>query len=92
VTLSQTETKRLIDFVLSLPKDKARRMLHQELLKIQKREPEFVAGVLEYGRRMPYSSEQWFDFLSKVPNILFEDEHWLMSKLSQKQRQQLRLE
>jgi hypothetical protein len=56
------------------------------------REAEFCAGVSKHGKGMSYTSNQWFDFLSKVPNRLFRDEPWLMNKLTPSQRQHLQLE
>lgn len=88
--LSYDETKRLIDLVLSHDKDEARVRLYHELIQIHYSEPEFIAGVLKHGRGLSYTSDQWFDFLSKIPNILFQGEHWLRNKLSERQRQYLK--
>lgn len=90
--LSHNETKRLIDLVLTYSREESRVRLHHELSQVGYHEAEFCAGVSAHGRGMFYTSEQWFDFLSKVPNRLFRDEHWLMNKLSPLQRQQLGLE
>lgn len=89
MTLSHNETKHFIDLVLNFPKENARVRLYHELTKAQYSEPEFVAGVIEHGRGVSYTSDQWFDFLVKVPNFLFHYESWLMNKLSEKQRQHL---
>lgn len=91
MTLSYYETKRLIELALGFSKEVARTRLFQELTKIQHDETEFVAGVMAHGQGMQFTSDQWFDLLSKVPNILFLREHWLMNKLSEKQRQELGL-
>lgn len=91
MTLSHNETQRLIDLVLGYPREVARAQLHLEIGKANLSEPEFCAGIMEHGKGMSYKSEQWADFLSKIPNLLFRDERWLINKLSEKQRQQLRL-
>ena len=92
MTLSYSETKVLIDLVLSESIENARELLHERLKQIGRLETEFCAGVIEHGRGLPYNSEQWADFISKVPNILFRDEIWMMNKLSENQRRQLKLE
>ena len=92
MTLSYNETNKLIDLILTETWENARIALNVMLKNMNRKEPEFCMGVIEHGRGMSYTSEQWADFLSKVPNILFRDEHWLMNKLSPVQRQQLGLE
>lgn len=89
MTLSYNETRRLIDLVLDASSLDARPRLHATLQQMNRAEPEFCMGVIEHGRSMSYTSA---DFLFKVPNILFEHESWLINKLSEKQRQQLRLD
>ncbi len=89
MTLSHDDTQILIDYVLSVPKEDARRLLHQELMRRDLSEPEFYAGVVKHGRGMSYSADQWFDFLAKIPNRFLRDDSGLMDKLSESQRRDL---
>jgi hypothetical protein len=89
MTLSQNETQRFIDIVLANAKEHARMILFEELKLARNSEAEFCAGVIEHGPGLIYSSDQWFDFFSKIPNILFRHEKVLMDKLTPTQRAQL---
>ena len=92
MTLSHNETTLLIELVLNSSRDNSRSKLHKELQRLGRSEPEFCAGVIEHGRGKNFTSDQWADFLSKVPNLLFREEYWLMNKLSERQRQHLKLD
>lgn len=83
--LSLIETKRLFDLVIGSEPDGARTLLHSELQASGHIEPEFYKSVIEYHARLNYNSEQWFDFLSKIPNRIFRHEIGIMNKLSGKQ-------
>lgn len=89
MTLTHNETKELMDLVLRTRAADARLELNIDLKKRKRTEPEFYAGVLEHGPGMEYSSEQWFDFLSKIPSKLFFDDSRLTNKLSESQRAKL---
>jgi hypothetical protein len=92
VTFKHEETKALIDDVLGWPKAEASRLLHERLIEMDRSEPEFCFGVIEHGRGMRYTPEQWFDFLSKISNRFFVDQRWLMNMLTEEQKQQLGFE
>lgn len=85
--LSYNETQRLFELILNWDKDEARTRLHLELSQLPYDEAEFVGSVIKHGQGLAYTSDQWFDFLSKIPNRLFQDEHWLRNKLSERHRQ-----
>ena len=89
MTLSYDDTKVLIDLVLGVPKEDARRLLNQELRRRSWSEPEFYAGVVKHGRGMAYTGDQWFEFLSKIPNGILRDDSGLLEKLSERQRAEL---
>lgn len=89
MTMSYNETKHLIDLVLNESIQDARLALNLSLKEFGRTEPEFCMGVVEHGEHLPYSSEQWVEFLVRVPNRLFEHEHWLLNKLTFNQRQKL---
>ncbi len=90
--LTQNDTKRFIEFVLRHPEDEARGTLHHELRRLNLTEAEFCAGVLEHGKSLNFKSEDWFEFLKRVENRIFEHEKWLMDKLTPSQRQKLGFE
>ncbi len=89
MTLSYIETKTLKDFVLARPKEDIRIKLNRELKRRHTKEQEFYAGVMEHGKGMPYTSDQWFDFHSKIPDKLLREDPDLMNKLSPRQRESL---
>lgn len=89
MTLSQSETEFLFNLVLSLPPNEVRDALFLELKYLQRQEPEFYMGVIEHHVHLQYTSEEWFDFLSKIPNRIFRDEIRIMNKLSEAQREKL---
>lgn len=89
MTLSHDDTKTLIELVLSVPKEDARRVLHAELGERNWTEPEFYAGVVKHGRGMAFTGDQWFEFLSRIPNGILRDDSGLLNKLSEKQRSEL---
>lgn len=91
MTLSCNETKRLIEIVLATPIQDARLGLNFALKDMNRTEPEFYAGVIEHGSGMSFTSEQWFDFFSKIPNRLFWRESKLMNRLSEVQRLRLQV-
>ncbi|MGE4132741.1 MAG: hypothetical protein AB7F86_13945 [Bdellovibrionales bacterium] len=84
--ISHDDTKLLIDLVLSVPKEDARELLNRELRRRNKSEPEFYASVVEHLNGLRYSSDHWFDFLTKITNRILRDEVRLISKLSDNQR------
>ena len=89
MTLSHDDTKKLIERVLdAFPKD-SRMILHHALGEMNRTEPEFYGGVIEHGPGLAFTSDQWFDFFSKIPLRIFGDEPKLMNKLSENQRKQL---
>ncbi len=89
MTLSYNETKEFIDFVLVHPMVNIRKRLNTQLKRRRLKEQEFYAGVMEHGKGMPYTSDQWFDFHSKIPDKLLRDDPDLMNKLSPRQREDL---
>ena len=89
MTLSHDDTKALIDLVLDVSKEDARRLLNQELMRRRWSEPEFYAGVVKHGRGMAYTGDQWFEFLSRIPNGMLREDSGLLSKLSEIQRREL---
>ncbi len=91
MTLSYVDTGSLIKLVLDGPKKTARQALNQALKEMGSSEPEFYAGVIEHGTGLPFSSEQWFNFHSKIPDRLLRDHVELMNKLSPSQRKALGL-
>jgi hypothetical protein len=88
--MSYNDTLFLINFVLVAENDSAREVLHSRLVQMKKAEAEFCAGVMKHGPSLSLSSNQWFDFFKKIPNPLFRDEPYLMNKLSENQRNQLK--
>ena len=91
MTLSYLDTKKLIQLVLERPTKTAWQALNRALKVMNSSEPEFYAGVIEHGMGLPFSSEQWFDFHSKIPDRLLRDHVELMNKLSPSQRKALGL-
>ncbi len=89
MTLAYDETYLLIQLVLSTDETTARKKLNSTLAEVEKREPEFYMGVLEHGPSMNFTSEEWSDFFSKIPERLFRAEPALMNKLSPRQRETL---
>ena len=89
MTLSHDETKGLIELVLAADPERARDILNARLKIVGRGEPEFYAGIIEHGPTMKYTSDQWFDLLSRVPTRVLRDESKLMNKLSETQRQNL---
>lgn len=89
MTFSLSETKAFFELVLSQSPEDARGALNFELAIIERSEPEFYQGVIEHQRYLPYSSHQWFDFLSKLPLRIFRDEVRIMNRLSPNQREAL---
>jgi len=90
MTMSYIETHAMIDLVLKSAEGRAREDLHRNLVKIGRTEPEFYGGVLSHCDSLPYSSNQWFELLSKLPIRILYDDPILMRKLSPAQREKLR--
>ena len=78
MTLSQNETVALFEFVLNSPPLRVRERLFLRLRDIKRTEPEFYMAVLKHIPYLNYNSEQWYDFLSKIPNRIFRDEIRIM--------------
>ena len=83
--LSRDQTSELFNLVLSLPLETVRGALHNKLRAIHRTEPEFYASVIKYAQNFNFNSDQWFDFLSKIPNRVFRDEMNIMRMLSENQ-------
>ncbi len=86
MTFSYDETKFVIDKVLDLPIESAEKGLKIVLEEFNRATPEFYEGVIKHGPKMPYTSDQWLDFLRKIPHWRLRDEKTLMDKLSPRQR------
>jgi hypothetical protein len=89
MALSYDQTKVLIEQILRLSQNEARDILRFRLLEFESREPEFYASVIKHEKGLPFSSDEWFDFLSKIPTRVFRNEPQLMNKLSESQRERL---
>jgi hypothetical protein len=89
MALSYLQTKALIDAVLGANPQEAREALRYELVALKSTEPKFYSSVIEHGPGMPLTSQQWFDFLSKIPTRVFRDERKVMDKLSDSHREKL---
>ena len=87
--LTYADTKDLIDLVLSRPIEEVRQILYNALIAKNWNEPQFYAGVIEHGRGMPFTGDQWADFLAKIPNRFLRDDSGLLDKLSERQRDEL---
>ena len=83
------QTKVLIEEILKTHPRRVRRALRNILIEMKSREPEFYERVIKHGPSMTFSSEEWFDFLSKIPTRVFREERQLMNKLSESQREKL---
>ncbi len=79
----------LFDLVLGADAKDARVALGSKLSSMKRAEPEFYISVIDHCPRLKYSADQWFDFLSKIPNRLFRYEPVIMGKLSPNQRENL---
>ena len=90
--LTQNETKKFIEVAIGHPEVEARNVLYLKLRQANLTEAQFCAGVIEHGPSIQLTNEQWFDFFTKVPNILFEHVPALMNKLTENQRKQLKFE
>lgn len=89
MALNFEQTKVLISHVLSVEPRQARTALRYHLSQIDCQEPEFYESVIKHGPSMLFTSEEWFDFLSKIPTHVLRDERQLMNKLSESQREKL---
>lgn len=89
MAISVEQTKVLVGVVLGVEQKLARAVLHDELISINSNEPEFYESVIKHVRSMPFTSEEWFDFLAKIPTHVLRRERELMNKLSESQRQRL---
>jgi hypothetical protein len=87
--LSYSQTKALIEAVLDAKPAQARATLRYELATLNSNEPQFYASVIKHESGLPLSSQQWFDFLSKIPTCVFREERPVMDKLSGSQREKL---
>lgn len=90
MTLSHDDTKFLIDMVLRTPEVDARKVLNLELKQGGWNEGQFYESIAKHGPTMRYSSEQWFDLHSKLPNRLLRSEFPPERKLSENQLKRLR--
>lgn len=89
MVLSFEQTKVLIAFILKANPDNARSALRMQLDEMDCQEPKFYASVIEHGPGMQFKSDEWFDFLSKIPNHMLRAERRLMDKLSPGQFEKL---
>lgn len=89
MALSYDQTKVLVKQILRASRDEARDILRLRLLELESREPEFYASVIKHEGGLPFSSEEWLDFFSKIPTQVFRDAPQLMNKLSESQRERL---
>lgn len=90
MTLNYEETKSLIDGVLAVGRDDARKVLQVELKRMDRTMQEFYEGVIQHGPHLTsYTSDQWLDFHLKIPHWRLQREKALMDKLSPKQRELL---
>jgi hypothetical protein len=79
MTMSQNETRGLIEQVLAVSSENARLALHNVLRSMGRTEPEFCAGVIEHQAGIELNSDQWLDLFIKIPNPMFlrESKLWL---------------
>jgi hypothetical protein len=70
MVFSYEQTKVLILFILTTQKENARAALRKQLNDLNCKEPNFYASVIKHGQGIPLTSEQWLDFLSKIPTSL----------------------
>jgi hypothetical protein len=89
MTIPYEQTKVLIELILNVQRQDARDVLRYNLQRMKYQEPKFYASVIEHGPGMAFTSEQWFDFLSKIPTQAFRAERQLMDKLSESQQERL---
>jgi hypothetical protein len=89
MALTFEQTKVLMAHILAAPTSEARRTLRYHLQLIGCSEPKFYDSVIRHGGGLPFASEEWFDFLSKIPTHVLRDERQILSKLSESQRKRL---
>lgn len=86
VTCNYDETKLLIGLVLQAKRDLVSEQLFNALAGMKHDHPEFYDGVIKHSPGMPLTSDQWLDFLLKVPHWRLLEEKALIDKLSPHQR------
>jgi hypothetical protein len=79
----------MIHLVIALPESTSRSSLHRDLVERKMTEAQFITAVLLHGPSMPLTSEQWFNFMSRIPNKLLRREKLIISKLSKSHREKL---
>ncbi len=84
-----TETEEIINLILGVKSQDPTKVLHLLLKARGKTAPEFYDGVIKHGVKMKFNSDQWFEFHRKIMHWRLLNEKALMSKLSEKQREQL---
>lgn len=81
--ISYSETKDLIELVLRVPKNDARKTVHDHLKLLKSSEGEFYDSIIKHAPAMKLTSDQWFDLLSKFPNRILRSQlpvHQILSE------------
>jgi hypothetical protein len=87
--MSYFETIELLNLVITSNYNNARSELHYVLLLRKSSEAKFCEAVIQHGKSIDVTNEQWFDFFKKIPNMLFVHERHLMNKLTESQRDEI---
>jgi hypothetical protein len=87
--MSYADTRRLILDFLAYPKGDARKRLHHDLRLAGRTEGEFYRSITEHAEGLKFTTGQWFELLSRLPNRILRSDLDLPSLLSEDQIQRL---
>jgi len=83
--------KELFEFVMTDKSKEVRKNLFDLLIIHRSTEAKFCNAILDHSTVLKYNAEQWFNFLSKVPNKILLSDSRIIGKLTPQQRLSLGL-
>jgi hypothetical protein len=86
------EVYKFFDQVLASDSSASRKDLFAALNEAGISEAQFCNAILDHSTVLKYDANQWFDFLSKVPNKILLSDFLILAKLSPSQRTLLRIQ
>jgi hypothetical protein len=83
---------KLFDLVISDETKDVRKNLFDRLIMHGLTEAHFCNSILDHCTVLKYNADQWFNFLTKVPNKILLRDLRIIAKLTAQQRQSLNIQ
>jgi len=87
--VTQAETYKFIDVLLKNTEDTRRAFLYAQLSMYNYTDAAFCMALIKHGKSLRLTNEEWFLIMKTIPNKIFEHEHFLLNKLTEKQRNEI---